>query len=106
VAGEDIYGGSDRLLSQVVPRSGVVVKLVWSRSGPTCVLYNIFTVNHKCNMYLFFCARRVDTSNIAEVASAVGPKTRLVWLESPTNPRQQITDIRVITIFCSGLLAV
>jgi cysteine-S-conjugate beta-lyase len=36
----------------------------------------------------------------------VGPKTRLVWLESPTNPRQQITDIRVITIFCSGLLAV
>lgn len=32
VAGEDIYGGSDRLLSQVVPRTGVVVKLVWSPS--------------------------------------------------------------------------
>jgi len=28
VAGEDIYGGSDRLLSQVVPRHGIVVKLV------------------------------------------------------------------------------
>ncbi|KAK8962097.1 MLO-like protein 11 [Platanthera guangdongensis] len=25
-AGEDIYGGSDRLLSQVVPRKGIVVK--------------------------------------------------------------------------------
>uniref|UniRef100_M8BEM2 cysteine-S-conjugate beta-lyase n=1 Tax=Aegilops tauschii TaxID=37682 RepID=M8BEM2_AEGTA len=47
VAGEDIYGGSDRLLSQVVPRNGIVVKLV--------------------------------------------------WLESPTNPRQQITDIKKIS---------
>lgn len=28
VAGEDIYGGSDRLLSQVVPRHGIIVKLV------------------------------------------------------------------------------
>jgi cysteine-S-conjugate beta-lyase len=28
VAGEDIYGGSDRLLSQIVPRNGIVVKLV------------------------------------------------------------------------------
>ncbi|OMP09862.1 Cys/Met metabolism, pyridoxal phosphate-dependent enzyme [Corchorus olitorius] len=26
VAGDDIYGGSDRLLSQVTPKSGVVVK--------------------------------------------------------------------------------
>lgn len=28
VAGDDIYGGSDRLLSQVLPKTGVVVKLV------------------------------------------------------------------------------
>lgn len=28
VAGEDIYGGSDRLLSQVVPRNGIVVESV------------------------------------------------------------------------------
>lgn len=28
VAGEDIYGGSDRLLSQVIPKRGVIVKLV------------------------------------------------------------------------------
>lgn len=28
VAGNDIYGGSDRLLSQVLPKTGVVVKLV------------------------------------------------------------------------------
>ncbi|GFP92896.1 cystathionine beta-lyase chloroplastic [Phtheirospermum japonicum] len=64
VAGDDMYGGSDRLLSKVTPKSGVVVK-------------------------------RVDTTNLEEVALAIGPWTKLVWLESPTNPRQQISDIRV-----------
>ncbi|XP_072999005.1 cystathionine beta-lyase, chloroplastic [Typha latifolia] len=66
VAGSDIYGGSDRLLSQVVPKQGVLVK-------------------------------RVDTTDLNEVASAIGPWTKLVWLESPTNPRQQITDIKKIS---------
>ncbi|MCI01989.1 cystathionine beta-lyase chloroplastic-like, partial [Trifolium medium] len=28
LAADDLYGGADRLLSQVVPRSGVLVKLV------------------------------------------------------------------------------
>ncbi|KAL9994103.1 putative cystathionine beta-lyase [Helianthus debilis subsp. tardiflorus] len=28
VTGEDIYGGSDRLLSQVIPKRGIGVKLV------------------------------------------------------------------------------
>lgn len=28
VSGDDMYGGSDRLLSRVVPKSGVVVKLI------------------------------------------------------------------------------
>ncbi|MCE5165990.1 hypothetical protein HAX54_013755 [Datura stramonium] len=65
VAGDDIYGGSDRLLSQVVPKAGIVVK-------------------------------RVDTTNVDEVASVIKPWTKLVWLESPTNPRQQICDIRKI----------
>ncbi|XP_073132313.1 cystathionine beta-lyase, chloroplastic isoform X2 [Henckelia pumila] len=65
VAGDDMYGGSDRLLSQVTPKSGVVVK-------------------------------RIDTTNLDAVASAIGPWTKLVWLESPTNPRQQISDIRKI----------
>ncbi|PKI53206.1 hypothetical protein CRG98_026407 [Punica granatum] len=65
VAGDDIYGGSDRLLSQVTPKTGIVVK-------------------------------RVNTSDLDEVASAIGPKTKLVWIESPTNPRIQISDIRKI----------
>ncbi|KAF7112340.1 hypothetical protein RHSIM_RhsimUnG0239200 [Rhododendron simsii] len=65
VAGDDIYGGSDRLLSQVIPKTGVMVK-------------------------------RINTADLDEVASAIGPWTKLVWLESPTNPRQQISDIRKI----------
>lgn len=66
VAGDDIYGGSDRLLSRVVPKDGIIVK-------------------------------RVDTTNVEEVAAAVGPLTKVVWLESPTNPRQRISDIRKIS---------
>ncbi|CAK9184030.1 unnamed protein product [Ilex paraguariensis] len=65
VAGDDIYGGSDRLLSQVIPKTGIMVK-------------------------------RVNTTDLDEVASAIGSRTKLVWLESPTNPRQQISDIRKI----------
>ncbi|XP_057445338.1 cystathionine beta-lyase, chloroplastic [Lotus japonicus] len=65
LAGDDLYGGADRLLSVVVPKSGVVVK-------------------------------RVNTCDLKEVSSAIGPRTRLIWLESPTNPRLQISDIRKI----------
>lgn len=39
--------------------------------------------------------RRVNTTDLDEAAIAIGPWTKLVWLESPTNPRQQISDIRV-----------
>lgn len=45
-------------------------------------------------VHLPWC-RRINTSNIEEVASTISPLTKLVWLESPTNPRQQITNIRV-----------
>ncbi|GMY19269.1 cystathionine beta-lyase, chloroplastic-like [Fagus crenata] len=40
--------------------------------------------------------KRVDTSDLVEVASAIGSQTKLVWLESPTNPQQKISDIRKI----------
>ncbi|NP_001242026.1 cystathionine beta-lyase, chloroplastic-like [Glycine max] len=66
VAGDDVSGGSDRLLSQVVPRTGIVVK-------------------------------RANTCDLNEVAAAIGPKTKLVWLESPTNPWLQISDIQKIS---------
>ncbi|KAL4290243.1 hypothetical protein GQ457_14G022360 [Hibiscus cannabinus] len=64
VAGDDIHGDSNRLLSRVTPKSGVLVK-------------------------------QVNTSDLDEIAAVIGPKTMLVWLESPTSPRLQIADIQI-----------
>jgi cystathionine beta-lyase/cystathionine gamma-synthase len=38
----------------------------------------------------------VDTTDLAAVEAAVTNRTRLVWLESPTNPRLLVSDIRAI----------
>jgi cysteine-S-conjugate beta-lyase len=38
----------------------------------------------------------VDTSNPEAVFEALTPKTRLIWIETPTNPTLKITDIRAI----------
>jgi cystathionine beta-lyase/cystathionine gamma-synthase len=36
----------------------------------------------------------VETSELQEIAGALTKRTRLVWIESPTNPLLRITDIR------------
>lgn len=38
----------------------------------------------------------VDTTDLAAVDAAVTDRTRLVWIESPTNPRLIVSDIRAI----------
>ena len=38
----------------------------------------------------------VDTTDLAAVRSAISERTRLVWIESPTNPRLIVSDIRAI----------
>jgi cystathionine beta-lyase/cystathionine gamma-synthase len=38
----------------------------------------------------------VDTTDIANVANAITPETKLVWLETPTNPTLKISDIESI----------
>src|ERR1700761_8568755 len=40
--------------------------------------------------------RYVDTSDVQAVFEAVTPKTKLIWVETPTNPTLKITDIRAI----------
>ncbi len=35
----------------------------------------------------------VDTTNVSNVQAAITDKTKLVWLETPTNPLMNITDI-------------
>jgi cystathionine beta-lyase/cystathionine gamma-synthase len=38
----------------------------------------------------------VDTTNAANVQAAVTPKTKLIWIETPTNPLMNITDIEAV----------
>jgi cystathionine gamma-lyase / homocysteine desulfhydrase len=39
----------------------------------------------------------VDTTEAINVAKAITPKTKLIWLESPTNPTLKISDIKAIS---------
>lgn len=39
----------------------------------------------------------VDTSDIDRVLEKITPKTRVIWLESPTNPTLKISDIKSIS---------
>lgn len=63
VAGDDLYGGTVRLLDQITARLNIAVSYV-------------------------------DTTNEAEVRRAVGDRTRLVLIETPSNPLFRISDIR------------
>ena len=39
----------------------------------------------------------VDTANAENVANAITPKTKLIWIETPTNPLMNITDIEAVS---------
>ncbi len=38
----------------------------------------------------------VDTTDIINIVDAIGPATRLIWIETPTNPTLKITDIAAV----------
>lgn len=38
----------------------------------------------------------VDTTNVENIANAISAKTKLVWIETPTNPLMNITDITAV----------
>src|ERR1700761_7503072 len=42
----------------------------------------------------------VDTRDVAAVAAAIRPETKLVHIETPTNPMMSITDIRAVADVC------
>jgi cystathionine gamma-lyase/cystathionine beta-lyase/cystathionine gamma-lyase/homocysteine desulfhydrase len=42
----------------------------------------------------------VDTRDVAAVAAAIRPETRLVHIETPTNPMMSVTDIRAVADVC------
>jgi cystathionine beta-lyase len=65
IAPEDLYGGTWRYLSTVLPQQGISVSFV-------------------------------DTTDLAKVAAAITADTRAILLETPSNPRFTITDLRGI----------
>jgi cystathionine beta-lyase len=78
LAGDDLYGGTVRLLSQVAPRQGLAV-------------------------------RYVDVTDPEAVAAAIAPATRLLLVETPSNPLLRVADLRALAAVCRGrgvLLAV
>ena len=52
--------------------------------------------------------RQIDTGDLKSVEAAINKKTRLVWIESPTNPRLLMSDIAAIAklAHASGALVV
>jgi len=65
IAGDDLYGGTVRLLEQILSLQGIKVNYV-------------------------------DTTDLCAVAEALSPQTKLVLIETPSNPLLQITDIRQV----------
>lgn len=56
--------------------------------------YRLFThVYEKLGIHIKY----VDTTNAANVANAVSSKTKLIWIESPTNPTLKVSDIIAIS---------
>jgi len=65
VASADLYGGSWRFITKVLPQQGISCSLV-------------------------------DTTDTEAVKSAITPQTRALFLETPSNPLFQITDLRAM----------
>jgi cystathionine beta-lyase/cystathionine gamma-synthase len=42
----------------------------------------------------------VDSTNPKLVDRAIGPKTRMVWIETPTNPLLKVTDLEAVGAIC------
>jgi cystathionine gamma-lyase len=77
IASEDLYGGSFRLFDKVRRRS----------SG------------------LEFSF--VDLADVSAIEAAITPRTRMVWVETPTNPLLRLADLEAIAALCKrrGLIA-
>jgi cystathionine gamma-lyase len=77
IASEDLYGGSFRLFDKVR-----------TRSAGLRVSY-------------------VDLADVAAIEAAIEPRTRMVWVETPTNPLLRLADLEAIAALCKkrGLIA-
>jgi cystathionine gamma-lyase len=66
VSGDDLYGGSFRLFERVRKRSA--------------------------GLQFSF----VDMSNLDAVRAALTPRTKMIWVETPSNPLLKLTDLRAV----------
>lgn len=78
VSGDDVYGGTFRLFERVRARSA----------------------GHRFSF--------VDLTDPAQLLAALQPDTRMVWVETPTNPLLRLADLRAIADICRerGILCV
>jgi cystathionine gamma-lyase len=70
VSGDDVYGGTFRLFERVRSRSA----------------------GHRFSF--------VDLTDPGKLIAAITPQTRLVWVETPTNPLLRLADLRAIAQIC------
>ncbi len=77
IASEDLYGGSFRLFDKVRRRSA--------------------------NLEFTF----VDLADVSAIEAAITSKTRMIWVETPTNPLLRLADLEAIAALCRqrGLIA-
>jgi cystathionine beta-lyase/cystathionine gamma-synthase len=62
--------------------------------GGTSRLFNMVLANYGLTFTY------VDTRDVEAVRAAIRPETRLVHIETPTNPMMSVTDIRAVTEVC------
>ena len=70
VAGDDLYGGTFRLFERVRKRSA----------------------GHEFTF--------VDMSNLDQLSAALRPETKMVWVETPSNPMLKLADLAAIAKLC------
>lgn len=77
IAGDDIYGGTFRLLERVYRPWGLEVSYA-------------------------------DTTRVDSFTAAIRPNTRMIWVESPTNPMLKLADLRSLAFLARerGILLV
>src|SRR5580658_5630021 len=64
---------------------------------PLDVYGGTYRILNKVYQPIGVVVRQIDTTNHAALEAAITSRTRLVWIESPTNPRLLISDIAAIS---------
>lgn len=44
----------------------------------------------------------VDTTDVTNISNAISPATKLIWIETPTNPLMNITDIAAVAVIAKS----